>query len=211
MTQKTKAAEASSETHLSVHLVGQRPIMFDRYAGDNQTKLRPADKVYLSQEDGETLVLTSENVMSFLGAVNTDSAPKLVTDKRKYKDLAKALNGFVTVEQAEIAFLRDGKPIKFVARSKLLDNPDAYDAETKLYISNKVPRLPKGIPNPNRRPVLELPWELKLDLTAFQHPDPSINILESLRACFDRGGKCIGFGTYRGVYGKFSVERWEEL
>lgn len=204
-----KKAAVASETRIKVRLVGQRPIMFDRYPGDNQTKLRPADKVYLGA-DGETLVLPPENVMSFLGAVNTDSAAKLVADMRKYKALAKALTGFVSVEQAEIPFLRDGKPIKFKGRDDLLSDPEAYDDEAKVYISRAVPRLPKGIPNPNRRPVLELPWALEFDLVAFQHPDPSINILESLYACFDRGGKCIGFGTYRGVYGKFSVDVWDE-
>jgi len=204
-----KKQKVTSETHVSVHLVGQRPIMFDRYPGDNQTKLRPADKVYLGQ-DGETLVLPSENVMSFLGAVNTDSAPKLVTDLRKYKALAKALMGFVAVNEPEIPFMRDGKSIKFVGRDMLLNDPDACDEEAKVYISRAVPRLQKGVPNPNRRPVLELPWELRFTLTAFQHPDPGINVMESLYACFDRGGKCIGFGTYRGVYGKFSIEEWNE-
>jgi hypothetical protein len=56
------------------------------------------------------------------------------------------------------------------------------------------------------RPVLPMPWSLEFDLELWKNPDLTVSILRKL---FDVGGICIGFGTYRGVFGKFVVSKWD--
>lgn len=67
-------------------------------------------------------------------------------------------------------------------------------------------RLDKGIPNPKERPVLPLPWSLEFELAIL--PNQEIKETE-IYNLFVEGGLAIGLGTYRGVYGKFFVEKWE--
>jgi hypothetical protein len=42
----------------------------------------------------------------------------------------------------------------------------------------------------------------------FQNEDLNEAVLKKL---FDDGGLTIGLGTYRGVYGKFVVDKWETI
>ena len=170
-----------------VCLTGLTPILFDQYSGDNKTALSPEQKMYLTP--GKVLVLPSLNIMSFLTAQNTESAPKRVLDKRQYKAVAADLLSCLMIEQAEIPFLRNGKPVVFRDFGK-----DGFS------IKRHVARLPKGIPNPKVRPCLDTPWVLEFDLTIY----PSAVLNETLVASIFRdGGRLIGLGTYRGVYGKF--------
>jgi hypothetical protein len=51
-----------------VTLVGLTDIMFDRYPGDNDTKLEPHQKFYLEPGASRVIGLPSLNIMSFLSA-----------------------------------------------------------------------------------------------------------------------------------------------
>ena len=178
----------------SVTVCGLRPIMFDRYAGSNNEQLAPMDKVYLSQQDKKTLVYPAVNVLSFLSSQNTESAPQRLLGK-KWKTVAKAALSFVDVDPLEIPFVRNGEVLT-------LEN-------SGVYIAFHVARIKKGmltIPNPKERPVLPLPWELSFKITLMDNPDLTESILKRL---FVEGGIAIGWGTFRGVYGKFEVVRWE--
>lgn len=182
-----------------VRLVGVTEIMFDRYAGDNSTQLEPWQKLYFAP-DGETLVLPSLNLLSFLSAYITNSAPKRLLDKRKFKDVANACLSFVTATPSFIPFLRNEKPIKF---GKFDGDVDPLSG---VYIHRSVARLDKGIPNPKVRPVLPLPWALEFTLTLY--PNKEVNEQQVMNL-FDAGGAVIGLGTFRGVFGKFRVDSWE--
>jgi hypothetical protein len=175
-------------------------VMFDRYAGDNETKLEPWQKMYLGGEDGKTICLPSENLMSFLSAQNTDSAPKRLLDSRKYKNFALACGSYVSIAPLMIPFLRGGKPIKF---GKFVNE---RDPESGVYIARHVARLEKGIPNPKVRPVLPLPWELEFKLTILPN-----NVLQEqqLINVVTQGLLGLGIGTFRGRYGKAVVVSWE--
>lgn len=177
-----------------VKLVGFTPIMFDRYAGDNKTQLMPEQKMYFA-EDGRTLILPSENIKSFLCAINTDSAVKRFYDSREYKPIAAALLAFVMVSPEEIALTRDGKPVAFTAFG-----------ENGITLDKRVSRLAKGIPNPKERPLVLLPWELSFELSIFENDVFSELEVKNL---FVKGGLAIGLGTYRGRFGKFTVGLWE--
>lgn len=182
-----------------VKLTGITDIMFDRYSGDNDTQLQPHQKLYFS-EDGRTIVLPSKNIISFLSAQNTDSAPRRILDKRKYKDFCNQCLAYVTINPRSIPFCKNGEEIKF---GKFEND---IDSESGVYLDRTVARLPKGIPNPKVRPVLPMPWELNFELSIY----PNENLQEQqLLNVFEKGGLILGLGTFRGQYGKFKVTFWE--
>lgn len=190
----------------TVTIDGITPLMFDRYAGDNDTQLSPSQKLYYDS-DGRTLVIPSMNVMSFLSAKNTDSAPKRLLDSRKYKKFTEACASFVQIDapgetySENLVLMRDGKPILF---EKF--NDQEVCPSSGVFIHRAVARLEKGIPNPKVRPVLDLPWSLSFRLTMF----PNDQIQEQqLKNIFERGGVAVGIGTWRGRFGKFTVSQWE--
>lgn len=182
------------EIFRSVTLSGITDIMFDRYAGDNKTEL-PVEKKMYYMPDGKTLMLPAANIQSYLSAQNTDSAPKRFLDSREYKKIAAAFLSYVTITPFSIPFQRDGKDIQFKALNDDL-----------IYVDDRVARLPKGIPNHKIRPVLRTPWELNFNLTMFPNNEFNEDLLLSM---FQKGGIAIGLGTYRGVFGKFRVAKWD--
>ena len=187
-----------------VRLKGMSPIMFDRYAGDNQTKLEWHQKIYMLPGSDRLYLLTT-NIVSFLSAHNTNSAPKRLRDARAYKKIANACLSFVMIQamgenKEYIPFLRNGSPIEI---GKI---GEERDETSGLYMVRHVARLEKGIPNPKERPVLPLPWELEFELSIF--PNREIKEQEIMNLIIE-GGVAIGLGTFRGIYGKFTVDCWE--
>lgn len=185
-------------------LCGSKDIMFDRYAGDNNTKLEPHQKLYLAPTQGDeypVIGLPSANIMSFLSAHNTNSAPKRLRDPRKFKAIANACLSFVDIEESFIPLLNDkNEPIRF---GSFVDD---YDEISGAYIHRSVARLDKGIPNPKVRPVIPVAWKVEFNMTIW--PNKEIQEQEILNLVED-GGRALGLGTFRGVYGKFYVESWD--
>ena len=200
MANAVKISRPTDVVSRKVTLCGTTEIMFDRYAGDNSTQLEPWQKLYLLPGDSKVIGLPALNIMSFLTAHNTNSAPKRLRDKRKYKDIANAILSFVTIKPDFIPFLRDDQQIMF---GRLEHDSDP---QSGVYIHRSVARLDKGIPNPKVRPVLPLPWTIKFDLTMY--PNKEIQEQELINL-FEEGGRALGLGTFRGVFGKFIVESWE--
>ena len=182
-----------------VTLRGIADLMFDRYAGDNKTQLDVAQKMYFAA-DGKSLVMPAANISSFLTAENTPSAPKRLLDKRQYKDVCQAILSYTSISPFEIPLTRDGKPIVFHGFT------NDVDKKADIYVHRCVARLAKGIPNPKVRPVVRAPWELSFELTMYPNDDVNETMLNSLIV---KGGIAIGLGTYRGVFGKFVVDKWE--
>lgn len=191
-----------SDTRRKVVLQGMTDIIFDRYPGSNDTKLEPWQKLYIHPEDQETICLPFLNIMSFLSAQNTLSAPKRLLDPRKFKAFCYAALSFVTIQPQFIPFTRNGEPIKFGKLS------NGVDPSSGVYIHYSVARLEKGIPNPKERPALPLPWELSFELTLMENSELQeqqlLNIIE-------KGGLALGLGTFRGIFGKFKVLAWEPI
>ncbi len=177
-----------------VTLSGRTPILFDRYGGDNKTALPVEQKYYTT--DGGRVILPATNLVSFLSAENTRSAPKRNYDSRRYKEVCQAALAYVSVSPSKIPFTRNGKPLVFKGE---------FDGET-FFIRHDVARLDKGIPNPKERPGIEVPWELSFTLDIFQNDE--LNDTE-LRNLFAKGGMNVGLGTFRPVFGKFEVTQWE--
>ena len=183
-----------------ITLTGITELMFDRYPGDNNTKLEPYQKLYFAPGNTKVIGIPALNIISFLSAHNTNSAPKRLRDKRKYKDLANAILSFTSIRQPFIPLLRDGKPIVF---GKMENDRDPVSG---VYVHRSVARLDKGIPNPKVRPVLPLDWYLEFTLDIF--PNREIKEADILNLV-EEGGRALGLGTFRGVFGKFVVSRWE--
>jgi hypothetical protein len=182
-----------------VKLVGLTDVMFDRYPGDNSTKLEPHQKLYLEPGNSRVIGIPALNIMSFLSAHNTNSAPKRLRDKRKYKDIANAMLSFVSLREQFIPFIRNNQPI-------VLGRFDGdKDEKSGCYIHRSVARLDKGIPNPKVRPVIPVEWGLNFTLDIF--PNREIKEQDIINL-FEEGGRAIGLGTFRGVFGKFRVEEW---
>ncbi len=197
-------AAIKSDTRLEVvtrqvRLKGITDLMFDRYPGDNSTKLEWHQKVYLIPGTNQ-LCIPAINISSFLSSHNTTSAPKRLRDARKFKSICNACLSFTFTKPDYIPLLREGKPITMGTPS------EDKDTESGLYLHRSVARLDKGIPNPKERPVLPAPWELEFEFTIF--PNKEIKEQE-IKNLFEEGGMAIGLGTYRGVFGKFVVDKWE--
>lgn len=204
MTTATKSDTRLNTVTRRVVLTGITPIMFDRYAGDNKTRLEWNQKIYL-KNGTSNLCLPTLNLVSFFTAHNTNSAPKRLRDKREYKGICNAILSFVNFTSSSgdpevIEFTRDGKPIQVGTFT------DRVDEKSGIYLHRAVARLDKGIPNPKERPVLPLPWSLEFDLTIY--PNKEIKEQE-IKNLLTEGGMAIGLGTFRGVFGKFEVTRWE--
>ena len=177
---------------------GFTPMMFDRYPGDNKTELPVEQKMYFLPGT-TTPCIPAMNLSSFLSAKNTDSLAKLVGGKY-YKKLANALLSYVQFTPMMIPICRDGEPIVF--NGFVNDR----DEEAKIYVDRRVARLDKGVPNPKVRPVIELPWSIAFTLSIFKNDEFDETFLQSALV---KGGRAIGLGTYRGVFGKFVIEKWE--
>jgi hypothetical protein len=202
MSDDVKISKPTDIVTRRVRLQGTHDIMFDRYAGDNDTRLEPWQKLYLEPGDSRRIGLPAINIISFLSAHNTNSAPKRLRDSRKFKGIANAILSFTQIQEQFILFERDGKPIVF---GKFDGDKDETSG---CYIHRSVARLDKGIPNPKVRPVLPLEWSLTFTLSIF--PNREIKEQEILNL-IDEGGRAIGLGTFRGVYGKFIVTNWDKV
>jgi len=183
-------------------LTGVAPVLFDRYPGSNKTVLTdPAQKLYLNAN--REVCLPTLNLMSFLTAQNTESAPKLCLDKRIYKGICSALLASVTITPSPyLPFLREKKPIQFGAF-----DANGVDAISGIEVWHHVAKLEKGIPNPKERPALALPWSLHFTLRIDPHPELTESMIFNL---FTDGGARLGIGTFRKLFGKFSFD-WAEV
>lgn len=180
----------------NVTLDGRRPVIFDRYPGDNKTKLPAEEKFYFVEETNQ-LCFPALNLYSMICAQNGYSAAKLHFDSRIFKRIAFILSGAFAIDPMQLPFTRNGKPILF----------DGF-GKNGISITRAAPRLKNGVPNPTERPMLSEPWSLSFRLKFMPFGDCSE---ATWRQLWDVAGALVGIGTYRGPYGKFEVIKWERI
>src|SRR5262245_25137393 len=203
----TRGEAGTRETTVrTVKIRGLTSIMFDRYPGDNDTRLEVWQKLYFGLDPEKSLVLPNLNIISALSAQNTDSWPKRLLDKRKYKDFCFACASYVTILPELIPFTRGGQPIVFDKFSARDGAGRELDPQSGVFVHRSTARLEKGIPNPKVRPVMPLPWELEFQLTLWRNKYIQE---QQLMNVMTEGLLAIGLGTYRGQYGKGEIVRWE--
>jgi hypothetical protein len=180
-----------------VTLRGLKPgIMFDRYLGDNTARVANQDKMYVLP-DGQVYI-PSQNVVSLCSATNTRSAPKALYDSREYGKKAAALLGYLVIEPSEIVLTRGGEPIRWTGDFDADEN-----GPSGIVLHRSVARLPKGIPNPKERPLILAPWEASFTVSLFENETVAPAEFQWL---FEKGMMLIGLGTFRGVFGKATVD-----
>lgn len=179
-------ASATIKT-IQVEFQGLRPLMFDRYAGDNKTQLKPSDKMYLSADN--FLMMPALNIMSLLAAENTKSVCRQFFGKTG-KTVALGIASYTSIEPFEIPILDDGGPVRF---------DGTFDG--RVFLHKSVARLAKGIPNPKERPTLSLPWRLSFSI---KYIDNSSCTLENLKQALEFGG-ILGLGTFRPFFGRYQL------
>jgi hypothetical protein len=168
--------------------------MFDKYLNMSGQEVDPENKFYLAA-DGKSLILPAANISSFLSADLTESATKRVIGK-KWRGVAKAALSFVDIDPIEIPILREGVPLTLGNSNYIIDRRVARVKKTGGLI----------VPSEKVRPVLQTPWEMAFTITLFENPDLNESTLKRI---FEDGGISIGLGTFRGVFGKFKVSKWE--
>ena len=175
---------------INVQLEGLRPLMFDRYAGDNNTKLPIQEKMYLNQAGG--LMIPSLNVYSLLAAENTKSVARQFLGKNG-TNIALGINSYTSIKEFEIPIYDNNGPIKFSGWTE------------QIYVHKAVARVKGGIPNPKERPVLALPWFLSFTL---EYIENSYCTFENLKMALDMGGT-LGLGTFRPQFGRYALSRFD--
>lgn len=181
----------------TVTLRGIRPILFDRYAGDNNTKLSPLEKFNTDQNGG--IVLPVLSIFSLLAAQNTDSVAARFYGKLR-RDIALGVNAFCDIAPHGIE------------TSDIIDAP-ILDAggeqwnvnDSRIQIVQHVARMKKAgaaIPNPKERPMLPTGWSVVLDFTLSANKFVSDKTLHTM---IEQGG-ILGLGTFRPIFGRYVAE-----
>jgi hypothetical protein len=174
---------------IQVVLKGLRPLMFDRYAGDNNTTLPPEEKMYL--DDQSRLIIPAINVYSLLTAENSKSVTRQFFG-RQGKTIGLGISSYTNIEPFEIPILDANGPIVF----------QGWNGQ--LSVRKDVARVKGGIPNPKTRPVLALPWSVAFTV---EYQENTYCTLENLRQAFAMGGT-LGLGTFRPYFGRYELTGW---
>ena len=188
--QQIMATATSAAISIACKLIGVRPLMFDRYAGDNSTQLPVHEKMYLDAQ--RRLTLPAVNLFSMLCAENTKSVCRQFFGKNG-KTIGLGMASYVTINPFEIPIFDDNGPIVFKGF-----NQQVYEHRT-------VARLAKGVPNPKQRPVVATPWNLQFTMEYIENKYCS---LENLRQALTMGGM-LGVGTFRPFFGRYEVEQFK--
>lgn len=175
---------------IQCQLEGLRPMIFDRYPGDNSTTLPPQEKMYLTPD--RHLIMPAINLFSLLAAENGKSVCRQFFGKAG-KNIALGISSYVTIEPFEIPLLDDTGPIVFTKWNG------------QISVRKDVARLAKGVPNPKERPVLALPWHLAFTLSYIEN---KYCTLENLRQAIVMGG-ILGLGSFRPFFGRYEVTHWQ--
>jgi hypothetical protein len=175
-----------------LELQGLRPLMFDRYAGDNKSQLPVAEKMYLTPD--MHLIMPAVNIQSLLAAENTKSVCRQFFG-RQGKTVALGIASYTSIEPFEVPIMDAAGPVIF------------QGFNDQIFVHQSVARLAKGIPNPKERPTLNLPWKLEFTVTYIPNEQCTEN---NLRAAFEYGG-ILGLGTFRPYYGRYRLASWQQV
>lgn len=176
--------------NIKVQLLGIRPLMFDRYAGDNQTQLPPAEKMYLDRQ--KRLIMPAINLFSLLAAENTKSVCRQFFG-RQGKTIALGISSYCNITPFEILVEDDSGPIVFKGWND------------QISVHKAVARLKNGIPNAKERPLVALPWKISFEV---EYQENKFCTLENLRQAFMMGGT-LGLGTFRPFFGRYEMVQFD--
>lgn len=174
---------------------GVRPLMFDRYSGDNGTQLAPQDKMYLTP-DGY-LTIPAINLYSLLCSELNPSVCNKFFGKQG-KSIALGIKSYTTIDPYDIEIHDDTGQIQFTGWNE------------QIGVHRATARVKKSgglvVPQAKERPLIALPWHIDFSVT---YQDNKHCSLENLRQAFEMGG-ILGIGTFRPYFGRYEVTKWSE-
>jgi hypothetical protein len=180
-----------------VHFKGIKPILFDRYPGNNTTKLPPEKKLYLTKE--WVVYLPAINIYASLASDSPNCAAKLEFGKTANK-IKIGIQSFFHFDESELIFSDDdGKPIVF----------EGFD-EKRFVVFNHIAKVKKGtlsIPSPKERPGIMPPWNIRFQCELL--PNEMVNP-NDLKLLFERS-QIMGHGTFRPQFGGFKMIQFEKI
>lgn len=192
---------------MEIILRGIIDIMFDRrfiISEGGEENIEPAQKFYFKEviekeEDKFVIGLPAENIREHLFSLTRDSVVKYIK-KREYKDFCRIGRSSVFIRPLFIPFLDENdNEIKFTG----FDNKKFYVVK-KSGITAKGPHI---IPlQVKERPVMTPPWRLRFNVEIIENT--KINPDEIIYY-FKTGGRHIGLGTFRPVYGLYEIESYK--
>lgn len=177
---------------IGVQLSGLRPLMFDRYAGDNSTQLPLAEKMYLGEK--RELLIPAVNIYSLLCAENTKSVCRQFFGKNG-KTIGLGIASYTSISPFDIPITMNGKDVVF----------DGF-GKNGITTHKSVARVKGGIPNPKERPLLSGPWQLTFTI---EYQDNKFCTVENLRQALSMAGT-LGLGTFRPFFGRFEMTGFVE-
>lgn len=181
----------SSTNTFTAKLRGIRPILFDRYGGDNKTKLPNIEKMYLTKSGQCGIPVL--NMFSMLAAQNTPSVAKRFYGKQG-RDVALGVMSFLNIESLDedpmICLIRDAEGVVY--------NKD----DKRISVIDHVARLKDGVPNPKSRPMIPTGWNVSVKIELQRN---ALINEQVLRTMFEQGG-ILGLGTFRPIFGRYAVE-----
>lgn len=185
--------------HFSVALEGLVPIMFNRFIDHSKEARPPEQKLYL--DDDNTVVLPAENLMSFMcGSFVPGCCKKF--EGRKSGEYIDVAYSHISFSPVLVPFLRNKKPIKFTS----IEDKKLWGVCNSGGVTKSGASIVKQEPQP--RPYLKTPWTLEFQVTLVKN---ALIDETKLYNYFSQGGILISLGTYRPMYGRFSVAEWKEV
>ena len=182
-----------------VVLEGLVPIMFNRFIDHSKEVRPPEQKFYLDEKN--QVVLPAENLMSFLcGSLIPGCIKKF--EGKKSGDFLDIAYSHISFTPNVVPFLRKGKPIVF----KTIEDTSLWGIKLSGGITKSGASVVKQEAQP--RPYLKTPWGLELTVTLVKNPMIDETKLYNY---FVNGGIVVALGTFRPMYGRFSVKKWEQV
>ena len=177
---------------IQVQFAGIRPLMFDRFSGNQLEQLPTTEKMYLTPE--RFLVFPAINLYSLLVSQNDSVVMRFFGKQGKTVGLG--IKSYTAIVPFEIPILDDNGQIQFTGWNE------------QISVHHATARVKKGtlfIPMPKERPLLALPWHIDFEV---QYQENRYCSLETLRQAFAYGGT-LGLGTFRPFFGRYEMTKWE--
>ncbi len=186
------------QTQIHVTIESLADIMFDQFFDHSKEPRPPEQKFYLVGKN--QLVFPSFNLMAFLFNQKGNSCVGKFEGKRRGDYISMGFS-HVSIAPQSIPFEgKDMKPIYF---------KNFEDPRFAIFRSAPTTKLPGGgliKQEAKPRPILKMPWYLEFVINLYKNP--LINSVK-LQNWFESGGLLIGLGTYRPLFGRFMIKKWE--
>jgi len=190
------------ETKLTITLSGMADLMEDKFISrEGEQNYPPEQKLYLDKKNG--LVWPAENIFSFFFRTTHPLGCAKKFEKKQAMDFCSIGMGHVSVSPSLIPITRNGKQIIFNG----FEND--YDEKAHIRVTNMKGIIRKGtqpVPQIAIRPVIELPWDISFGINIV---DNGLIDDTKIYNWLIEGGLKIGLGSFKPLFGRFTVTQFD--